>query len=336
MDPMQRQAPEVSCGKLPRLVCPPPLDECTLDDTSDGPAKPGAKSPLSHFVRSPFGSAGVDVVPMMAVLMNGGSATLGRLPSVDEFSGALSDFAEELEGGPSHRFEQSQSGVCFLAQCALATSCVNAIMVFTGLPGTVGGVMRSSTFEAVPIAVAACQLLFAISLWLFEMELSWVERFPVLTALQDAIVHIIPCLAGVGHRSLFYTVQASVWLLYFSADEPQHLVISLWLTVVAFFHVCACFNLMPRHVITKTSRFPADCRQAIGLDAEEVFVGTSSGNDPAARTSVTSVSQTSAAYPLRETSRELQLVEATASRSAVQMQDVEVQSDEEALMHEGL
>lgn len=201
-------------------------------------------------------------------------ATLQHCESDTSLGGwTLDEIGGHAQAQATFSIEQGQIGLRFLTQCAVVTSCVNSAMVCIGFPGSSAGLLRSAAHLTtvlciVPYIVALCQCFLALTAALFEVEVSFVQKIRILNAYQDLLLDQIPCIAEVLGRGLFYLLQGITWLLFFSIEEPQHLVIGAWLTVVAVFHVCVHLNCLPRRIMAKTRRHPVDSQRDIAIDAE--------------------------------------------------------------------
>merc|ERR1712176_570135 len=134
--------------------------------------------------------------------------------------------------GAASAIEQGPLELRLLAQGAAAASCLNSAMVCVGFPRVRG---------MLPSLVAVCQAAFAIIALAFEL------------AFQDFLWDQKHFLAGVGTRSLFYFLQGFLWFPFASCEEPQHLVIGIWLSVVGIFHVCTYYDWMPRRTLAKAA-----------------------------------------------------------------------------------
>lgn len=163
----------------------------------------------------------------------------------------------------TYAIEQGPPGLRLLAQWAAVTSCVNSTMVCAGVPQFRG--MLTSL-------VATCQAAFAVTAWMFEVELACVKLLPFLNAFQDLLLDKTPFLADVGARGLFYFLQGFLWLPFASFEEPHHLVAGIWLGVVGIFHVCVYLDWMPRRILAKARRQPVfsrECCEAVRPLEEE-------------------------------------------------------------------
>lgn len=178
---------------------------------------------------------------------------------------------EELDGYGQVTFsiEQGPSGLRFLTHWALVTSFANALMVCFGYHGSASGLRRVVLLCMVPYLVAACQLFFAVTALVFEVELSCLRAFSYLDDYQDFLLDSAPFLADVGARGLFFLLQGFMWLLFSSTQEPQHLVIGSWLVIVAVFDCCVHNGWMARRVIAKTRQVSAGGQRDLQMDFQE-------------------------------------------------------------------
>lgn len=191
---------------------------------------------------------------------SGNGASRGRKPPNKNADNHIADDKESntptsasSSSTATRSIEQGQPGLRLMSQWALIITCVNSTLVCAGFPpGSTSGVLRSAASGCLPYMLAACQVFFAITAWVFEVELSCLGRLCFLNSYQNFLLQNAPFLAELGARGFLYLLQGVIWLLFVSPDEPQHLVICLWLAVVASFQFCAHYNFMSRRVVNKT------------------------------------------------------------------------------------
>jgi len=232
-------------------------------------------------------------------------------PKLDSDGGSSLDRwdIEELDSNIqvcTYSIEQGPIGLRLLTLCAVTTSCVNSLLVCAGVPGSSAGALRSATSgftRILPYTVALCQIVLAFSAAVFEVDLSMLQEIDVLDQYQDFLLDRLPFLTEVLPRGLFYFLQGIVWLLFTAAEEPQHLVIVIWLSMVAVFHVCVHLQFLPCRVLAKTRRSSVDFQRDLRLEPEqEAFISEPHAKEPwASKANASSSKPQSVLVPAQQT-----------------------------------
>jgi len=212
--------------------------------------------------------------------MSGHSAcTLKQIATIDDSTAtggdgsSLGDWNIEefgVQGQVTYPIEQGQAGLRFLSLCALATSCLNSVLVYIGYhgPDEVPSTEVGSSSAVLTCTLATFELLLALGSSVFEFELCCMIKVRPLGALQDFLLDHMPCLADVYGRGLFYLLQGMIWIIFSAAQaELPHLVVGVWLIMVGIFDFMVHCNVLPRRVLAKTRKKRGD--RELTLDSAE-------------------------------------------------------------------